>query len=90
MEFLITTLTLSSSNLASEEIKKFKNVHHRFFPIDVNFVINSFLNQWKPKAIFLVDSEIWPNLIINSKKMLIPIALINARITKKLLIGGNF
>ncbi len=82
-EFLITTLTRSSSNLASEEIKKFRNVHHRFFPVDVNFVINSFLSQWKPKAIFLVDSEIWPNLIINSKKMLIPIALINARITKK-------
>ena len=39
--------------------------------------------KWKPDAIFLVDSEIWPNLILMQKKKKIPIALINARITKK-------
>ena len=27
-----------------------------------------FLYMWKPYAIFLVDSEIWPNLIIKQKK----------------------
>ena len=39
--------------------------------------------MWKPKKIFLVDSEIWPNLILSSKEMKIPISLLNARITKK-------
>ena len=37
LEFLITTTTLSSRNLAKEELKKFNNAHHRFLPIDVNF-----------------------------------------------------
>ena len=32
---------------------------------------------------FLVNSEIWPNLISNAKKRNIPIALINARLTRK-------
>ena len=82
-EFLITTLTLSSSNLAETEFKQFENVQHRFFPLDVNFLIKSFLKKWKPDFIFLVDSEIWPNLIINAKKNKIPLAIINARITKK-------
>ena len=31
----------------------------------------------------LVDSEIWPNLIINVKSFQIPLAIINARITSK-------
>ena len=39
--------------------------------------------MWKPDRIFLVDSEIWPNLILQSKKHKIPIALINARLTAK-------
>ena len=82
-EFLITTLTLSSSNLAETEFKQFENVQHRFFPLDVNFLIKSFLKKWKPDFIFLVDSEIWPNLIINAKKNKIPLAIINARITRK-------
>ena len=47
------------------------------------FLIDKFLLLWKPKKIFLVDSEIWPNLIFKSKKYNIPIALINARLTSR-------
>jgi 3-deoxy-D-manno-octulosonic-acid transferase len=82
-EFLITTITLSSSNLAKEELKKYNNVQHRFFPIDVDFIMNKFLLMWKPYAIFFVDSEIWPNLICKISKKNIPLSLINARITLK-------
>ena len=83
IEFLITTVTLSSGNLATEELKRFNNVQHRFFPVDVDFVIKNFIKMWKPMAIFLVDSEIWPNLITNANKFRIPLAILNARITSK-------
>ncbi len=83
LKFLITTTTLSSGNLAKTLLKKFDNAEHRFFPLDVSFLIEKFILSWKPDKIFLVDSEIWPNLIINSKKNKIPIALINARLSKK-------
>ena len=83
IEILITTTTLSSGILANNEILKFQNVYHRFFPFDVSFLINNFLNSWKPNYILLVDSEIWPNLILSIKKRKIPLALINARLTSK-------
>ena len=82
-EFLITTITLSSSNLAREQLKDIKNSHHRFLPLDVNFLIKKFIKLWKPDKIFLVDSEIWPNLILEAQRRRIPIALINARLTSK-------
>ena len=82
-EFLITTSTLSSSRIAKLEFKKMKNISHRFLPYDVDFLINSFLKMWRPNYIFLVDSEIWPNLILKAKKFSIPVAIINARITSK-------
>ena len=81
LEFLITTTTLSSSNLSKIELGKIKNARHRFFPLDVGFLIEKFLRLWKPDLIFLVDSEIWPNLILNAKKNGVPLALLNARIT---------
>ncbi|MDA9619021.1 hypothetical protein N9S35_00285 [Candidatus Pelagibacter bacterium] len=81
--FLITTTTLSSGNLAKLELSKFNNVEHRFFPFDINFLVDKFLFLWKPDKIFLVDSEIWPNLILKAKHYGIPIALINARLTSK-------
>ena len=84
LEFLITTSTLSSSNLAIKELGRFNNnIHHRFLPYDVDFLLDSFFRAWKPLKIFLVDSEIWPNLILKAKKNNISIALINARLTNK-------
>ncbi len=83
LHFLITTNTLSSGNLAKIELEKIKNAEHRYFPLDVSFLIDKFLYLWKPDKIFLVDSEIWPNLILKAKKYGIPIALLNARLTSK-------
>ena len=83
IKFLITTTTLSSGNLARIELQKFDNVTHRYLPLDIPFLIEKFLLSWKPDKIFLVDSEIWPNLIFKAKNKKIPIALINARLTQK-------
>tara|TARA_B100001063_G_scaffold175830_1_gene164795 strand:- start:3966 stop:5237 length:1272 start_codon:yes stop_codon:yes gene_type:complete len=83
IKFLITTTTLSSANLAKTELAKFSNVEHRFLPLDVQFLVEKFLRLWKPNKIFLVDSEIWPNLIFKASQFKIPIAIINARLTAK-------
>ncbi len=83
LEILLTTTTVSSGTLARIELKKFENVHHRYFPFDVEFLMKGFIEVWRPNYIFLVDSEIWPNLIILAKKKKIPLALINARLTSK-------
>ncbi len=82
-EFLITTVSYSSGKFAEEELKNFKNIRHRYFPIDIPFVVKKFIELWKPESVFFIDSEIWPNFIKEIKKKKIPLALINARITKK-------
>ena len=80
-QILVTSNTLSSSNIVNQY--KFKKVIHQFFPVDSNFLSNKFLNYWKPSVSFFIDSEIWPNTILNLYKKNIPIVLLNARITKK-------
>ena len=80
-QILITSSTLSSSNVLKQF--KFKKTIHQFFPVDTNQLSKKFLNYWKPSLAIFIDSEIWPNMILNLKKKKIPNILLNARITKK-------
>ena len=83
LNFLITTTTLSSSRLIENKTKQFKNITHRFFPLDLESLAENFLNSWKPDLVCFVDSEIWPNFLFKIKEKNIPLILINARLTKK-------
>ena len=80
-QILLTSNTLSSAKV----IKKLnlKKTIHQFFPLDVNFLTKRFLSYWKPSLVIFLESEIWPNMILNVKKKNIPLILMNARITKK-------
>ncbi len=80
-KILITSNTLSSAKV----LKKFKlrKTFHQFLPLDTKFLVNNFLDHWKPKAAIFIESEIWPNMIYKIKEKNIPLILLNARITKK-------
>ncbi len=80
-KILITSNTLSSAKILKK--LKLKKTFHQFFPLDTNFLVEKFLNHWKPKAAFFIDSEIWPNMVLRIKEKNIPLILLNARITKK-------
>ena len=86
---LLTTTTLSSSQLIKKKKFNKDRFQHRFFPLDVLFLVKNFLNKWKPKKIIFVDSEIWPNYLLEISRRKIPLALINARITVKHSDGGK-
>ena len=87
-QILVTSNTLSSSKIIAKI--KLKKVLHQFFPIDVKFISNKFLDYWRPNAAYFIDSEIWPNMILNLNKKQIPTVLINGRITQKSFIRWRF
>ena len=78
---LITSSTLSSSKILDRF--NFKKIVHQFFPLDASFLTKKFLDYWKPSLAVFIESEIWPNMMVNIKKKSIPLILLNARITKK-------
>jgi len=80
-QILITTSTLTSSKLFTKF--KFKKVIHQYYPVDNNFLTKRFLKFWKPCLAIFVDSEIWPNMLLNLKKESIKKILLNARVSKK-------
>ena len=83
IDFLITTVTLSSSKLLEKKLSHYNNIDHRFFPLDLESLAENFLSSWKPDLVCFVDSEIWPNFLFKIKEKKIPLLLVNARLTKK-------
>jgi len=82
-KILITSITLSSSEVLKKKLSKNIKIIHQFLPFDVPKFVNKFLNHWSPNLAIFIDSEIWPNLIFEIKKRKIPLLLVNGRITKK-------
>ena len=83
IKILLTSTTLSSGQIIGTEFSKNENVYHQYLPLDVPYLVNKFLDHWDPSIAIFIDSEIWPNFILNIKKKDIPLILINGRITKK-------
>ena len=82
-KILITSITLSSGKILEKRFNQNVKVVHQFLPLDIPILTNKFLNHWKPNLSIFIDSEIWPNLILQISKKKIPLLLVNARITKK-------
>ena len=80
---LLTTTTLTSSQIVNKIELNQNNFQHRFFPLDVQFLVKKFLDYWKPETIVFVDSEVWPNYLLEISKRNIPLMLLNGRITAK-------
>ena len=80
---LLTSITLSSGKVLEKKFKDNEKVIHQFLPLDIPMFTNKFLNHWKPNLSVFIDSEIWPNLILQTNEKKIPLVLLNARITKK-------
>ena len=81
VNILITSVTLSSSEYFDKHLKN-KNTFHQFAPLDSPIIISKFLQNWKPKLSVFVESEIWPNMILQTSKVS-KLILLNARISKK-------
>ena len=52
-------------------------------PLDFPNFVKSALRTVCPRAIVLTESEIWPNFILQAKRMGIPLFLINARVSDR-------
>ncbi len=79
-KIILSCSTLSSYNLAK---KKYQNFLIIFLPLDLSWNINKFLSRTNIKKIIWIDSEIWPNWLIISKRKKIKNILINGRLSEK-------
>lgn len=61
-----------------------------FLPLDYSFFSNRFLNKFSPKILLLVETELWPNILLSTIKRSIPVIIVNGRISDKTLNAPAF
>jgi 3-deoxy-D-manno-octulosonic-acid transferase len=70
---------VTSARLARSRLPK--DVVHQYVPLDNKGYVQRFLRHWRPDLAVLVESEIWPNLVLETKGEGIPLLLINGRMS---------
>jgi 3-deoxy-D-manno-octulosonic-acid transferase len=81
VSILVTTGTVSSALLMSKRLSS--DDIHQYIPIDRLCWVRRFLDHWKPDLAFWTESELWPNLILETRNRLIPMILLNGRMSEK-------
>jgi 3-deoxy-D-manno-octulosonic-acid transferase len=63
---LVTTGTVTSGDLAEQRLPR--GVVHQFIPVDVPRFVGRFLDHWRPDLALFVESDLWPNMIIEASE----------------------
>ena len=79
LRFVLTTTTSTGHTLARKELPPEDVL--LYFPLDLPFIMRRVLDLIRPKAIVLVELELWPNLIRLAHERAIPVMLVNGRVS---------
>jgi 3-deoxy-D-manno-octulosonic-acid transferase len=85
--FLVTTMTPTGSAQVASLLGDV--VEHCYAPYDFTFAVRLFLRHVRPRALVLMETEIWPNLILEAKAQGIPVILMNARLSENRHVGTS-
>ena len=77
----VTTLTPTGSERVKRDLGD--KVAHSYIPIDLPGTVRRFLKRLQPRLIIVMETEIWPNLYLHSRRLNIPLLMANARLSTR-------
>ena len=80
IDVLVTTGTVTSGGLAEQRLPR--GVIHQFVPLDVPLFVRRFLEHWQPDLALFVESDLWPNILIETSQRGVPMILVNGRLSE--------
>ena len=80
---VITTLTHTGAAEAHRRFARCDAVRHLFAPLDTSASVSRWLDHTRPRALVLVETEVWPVMLEACRRRSIPVAMVNARISRR-------
>jgi 3-deoxy-D-manno-octulosonic-acid transferase len=80
LNVLVTSGTVTSSGLMEQRLPR--GVIHQFVPLDVPMYVRRFLEHWQPDLALFVESELWPNILIETSTRGVPMIMVNGRMSE--------
>lgn len=81
LSFVVTTNTNYAKKFLESELGEVASIYYA--PVDVDLTIKSFMRGQNLKALILIETEIWPNMVWEVKKRGLPVVVVNGRISEK-------
>ncbi len=78
---LLTTGTRTAAQMMAEQLPS--GALHCFSPVDHPCWTRRFLDHWQPDVAVWIESELWPNLVLDTHRRDIPMLLVNARVSAR-------
>ena len=79
LRFVLSTTTSTGYAVASKQLDA--QTPLIYFPLDIPPISRHVMRIIQPKALLLIENEMWPNLIRAAHAQGVPVAMINARIS---------
>ena len=80
---VVTTLTHTAAAEAHRRFARCDAVRHLFAPLDTVGCVTRWLDHTRPRALVLVETEIWPVMLEQCRRRSIPVAMVNARVSSR-------
>ncbi len=79
LHILITSGTVTSAQLLEKRLPS--RAIHQYIPVDMPYAVRRFLDHWRPDLAVWLESELWPNLIMQTYHAGVSMVLLNARMS---------
>jgi 3-deoxy-D-manno-octulosonic-acid transferase len=54
-----------------------------WYPLDFAWAVRAYLNVLQPKLLVLMESELWPRMLVECRRRGVPVAVVNARVSDR-------
>lgn len=86
---LLTHMTATGRATGQALFGKSPRVLQCFLPYDTGWMAGRFLRHFSPLVCVLMETEVWPNLIVQCARRKVPVVLANARLSERSLRRGK-
>jgi 3-deoxy-D-manno-octulosonic-acid transferase len=77
---VVSTTTATGQALARE---RFGAERVFFYPLDLGWAVRAYLKALRPRMLVLMESELWPRMLVECERAGVPVAVVNARVSDR-------
>jgi len=81
IRILLTSGTVTSAAIVAKRFPA--DIIHQYVPYDSPRYVARFLDHWRPSLALFIESDLWPNLILQSAARRLPMVLVNGRMSQR-------
>jgi len=81
LRVFLSTTTLAGQQVARRNVPDVDAVF--YFPFDLSFIVRRTLRLVKPRLFIMMETEIWPNLLRQCKRLGVATVMVNGRISSR-------